>query len=304
MSRLRERILRMMRCDYWVTAYRKRDGSAHGGDSLIHDCCTDGFRLLPQRRFITQADPFLFEHNGDTWLFYERQDLTDMKGTLWCRNLDDASAGPVPVLEEPFHLSYPQVFRYGKEIYLLPETRKAGEVRLYRCLHYPDRWEKAETLFDFPAVDTTIFPTSDHVSYFFTYVEGRLEIFLCEMEKEQFRIMKRKKIYVSGKSATVRPGGAVMEENGVLYRSAQNCTDYYGQELLINQIDRLDGSGFAEHVYTRLSPQQIHIDGVQAVGIHTYNCSERYEVIDILHRECSLWTIGKKLWWKIRGSEG
>lgn len=69
MSRLRERILRMMRCDYWVTAYRKRDRSAHGGDSLIHDCCTDGFRLLPQRRFITQADPFLFEYNGDTWLF-------------------------------------------------------------------------------------------------------------------------------------------------------------------------------------------------------------------------------------------
>lgn len=304
MGRLRERFQRMKRCDYWVIAYRKRDGEQKDRDSLLHGGSMEGFCLVPQKRFITQADPFLFTYEGNTWLFYERQDLTDMKGTLWCRNLDDAHGKPVCVLEEPFHLSYPQVFAYGSEIYMLPETRNAGEIRLYRCVRFPDRWEKADTLFELAAVDTTILPGGDGVCYFFTYTESCLEIYRCEMEREKFRIIKRERIYRSGVSVTVRPGGFLIEEEGVLYRPAQNCTDYYGQELIIDQIDRLDGGTFEEHEHTRLSPEQIDIAGVHGVGIHTYNRNDRYEVIDILHRESSVWTIGKKLWWKIRGSEG
>ena len=123
MSGLRERFQRMKRCEYWVIAYRRRKENRAVPEDV------SGFRLLPQKRFITQADPFLFIHQGKTWLFYERQDLTDMKGTLWCLNLDDPKGRPLLVLEEPFHLSYPQVFRYGKYTYMLPETRQGGEVR-------------------------------------------------------------------------------------------------------------------------------------------------------------------------------
>ena len=139
MNRLRKRFQRMISCEYWRIAYRKR----REGADLLHAGPEDeieGFSLLPGKRFITQADPFLYRYEGENWLFYERQDLTDMKGTLWCVNLDRPSDPPRLVLEEAFHLSYPQIFEYAGHIYLLPETRGAGDVRLYVCERFPDKW--------------------------------------------------------------------------------------------------------------------------------------------------------------------
>lgn len=308
MSKWRERLERMKTCEYWVIAYRKRNAGAN----LLQEDRIEGFRLLPQKKFITQADPFLYTHQGKTWLFYEKQNLTDMKGVLWCRNLDEPQAKPVKVLEEPFHLSYPQIFRYGRYTYMLPETRNAGEIRLYRCEQFPGRWEKVETLAEISAVDTTILEDND-CYYLFTYTDNCLEIYLCEPEPERFRPVKKEKIYRSKPSKTTRPGGAFIKEDGRLFRPAQNCTDYYGQELIVNEIVRLRGEAqcqtegggldadcFEEREYCRLSPQNVELPGVNAVGIHTYNRNEMYETIDILHREVGFRTILKKIGWKLR----
>lgn len=304
MSKWQKCFQRMKTCEYWVVAYRRRNGSGN----LLHEDRIEGFHLLPQKRFVTQADPFLYTHQGKTWLFYEKQNLTDMKGTLWCQDLDEPDAKPVKVLEETFHLSYPQIFRYGRYTYLLPETRNAGEIRLYRCEQFPGRWEKVETLFPLSAVDTTLLKDNE-CYYMFTYTDDRLEIYLCEPEAEHFRLNGKKKIYASEPSKKMRPGGAFIREDSKLYRPVQNCSDYYGQELIINEVTRLlpeagEGACFEEQEYCRLSPQMIELPGVRAVGIHTYNRNEQYEVIDILHREISFWTVLKKIEWKLRGSKG
>ncbi len=298
MSGFKERLQRMKSCQYWVTAYRKRNGGA----DLLHEERIEGFQLLPGKKFVTQADPFLFTHQGKTWLFYEKQNLSDMKGTLWCKNLDDPGDKPVPVLEESFHLSYPQVFRYGKYTYMIPETRKAGEVRLYKCVQFPGKWEKVDTVLEMEAVDTTVCRKSDREYYLFTYTEERLALYLCRLDRETFHVPGKEKIYESDISREHRPGGFLAEEDGKLYRPAQNCTDYYGQELIINEIDRLDEGHFKEHECRRLSPGQITLPGVNAVGIHTYNRNEKYEVIDILHKETGFHVLLKKIAWKLWGS--
>ncbi len=301
MSGLRERFQRMKRCEYWVIAYRRRKENRTVPEDV------SGFRLLPQKRFITQADPFLFTHQGKTWLFYERQDLTDMKGTLWCLNLDDPKGRPLLVLEEPFHLSYPQVFRYGKYTYMLPETRQGGEVRLYRCACFPGKWERVEQILPLEAVDTTLVRAGEgrsgesHAYYAFTYTDKRLELYYLELAADRFHVVSKVKIYASLPSRESRPGGGIYTEGGKLYRPAQNCTDYYGQELILYAIDRLDKDGFQEHEACRLRPEQFSVPGVNAIGIHTYNRNEHYEVIDLLHREERLCTIGKKIEWKLRG---
>lgn len=302
MNRICERLQKMKTCEYWTIAYRKK---TEGGSILQNEKIT-GFTLLPQKKFVTQADPFLYVHQGKNWLFYEKQNLTDMKGSLWCINLDESGAKPVKVLEEAFHLSYPQVFRYGKYTYLLPETRNAKEVRLYRCVRFPEKWEKVETLFEFPGVDTTLVkkPKTDTENttsefFIFTYVEDCLEIYACRVEKEHFRFLEKKRIYRSEPSKMLRPGGFLFEENGKLYRSAQNCSEYYGQELFINEIIRLDEGGFKEQEGFRLSPENIKLPGIVPIGVHTYNRNEQYEVIDILHKEVSFLTMCKKIQWKL-----
>lgn len=45
-----------------------------------------------------------------------------------------------------------------------------------------------------------------------------------------------------------RPAGTPFIRGGVLYRPAQDCSQQYGSAVVINQVDRLDDTGFEEHV--------------------------------------------------------
>src|SRR5262249_25037805 len=44
------------------------------------------------------------------------------------------------VLAEPFHLSYPYVFQWQNDYYMVPESYQAGAVRLYRARNFPYEW--------------------------------------------------------------------------------------------------------------------------------------------------------------------
>ena len=43
------------------------------------------------------------------------------------------------VLDEPFHMSYPYVFKWQEDFYMIPESQEANSVRLYRALDFPTK---------------------------------------------------------------------------------------------------------------------------------------------------------------------
>src|SRR3989337_2786454 len=52
------------------------------------------------------------------------------------------------VLAEPFHLSYPHVFEWGGDVYMIPESHQVRSVRLYRASPFPIRWSLVSSLLD------------------------------------------------------------------------------------------------------------------------------------------------------------
>ncbi|NIR67375.1 MAG: hypothetical protein GWO10_27260, partial [candidate division Zixibacteria bacterium] len=52
------------------------------------------------------------------------------------------------ILDETFHLSYPYVFKWQDEFYMIPETFETDSIRLYRASNFPNEWEFVETLVD------------------------------------------------------------------------------------------------------------------------------------------------------------
>ena len=60
------------------------------------------------------------------------------------------------MLAEPFHLSYPYVFAWRGEYYMVPECHAAGAVRLYRAAEFPTRWVQVADLLTGPIM--RIFP--------------------------------------------------------------------------------------------------------------------------------------------------
>ena len=74
-------------------------------------------------------------------MFFEDVDVTHRRGVISHCRLDSEGKASEPrmVLERPYHLSYPFVFRWNADVFMLPETGQNNAVELYRAQEFPRR---------------------------------------------------------------------------------------------------------------------------------------------------------------------
>ncbi len=61
------------------------------------------------------------------------------------------------MLEEPWHLSYPFLIEHDGDLWMIPESSAHNDVPLYKCVRFPDKWERHSTLLSgFELADATI----------------------------------------------------------------------------------------------------------------------------------------------------
>src|SRR5690606_31614732 len=70
-----------------------------------------------------------------------------------------------------FHLSFPQVFKYKGEFYMLPETKQAGHLLLYKAENFPFNWKINDTLIKNVAIQDPAILISDSIYL----ISGRTE---------------------------------------------------------------------------------------------------------------------------------
>ncbi len=115
----------------------------------------------PPGRFL--ADPFVASRGAETVIFVEDYHFSTGKGMISAVRLrPDGSYEILPgVLKEDFHLSFPYLFEYKGELYMIPESQNARSIRLYRCARFPDSWEyEMDLMKDVWAVDSMVFERS------------------------------------------------------------------------------------------------------------------------------------------------
>lgn len=278
--------------DYWEIAYRTYTAE----DSVVSCKGKYTFKSLTATTRYWYADPFLFSHDGVTYLFIEMFDNTIERGVIGCSKLENgAFTTPEVVLEEPFHLSYPNVFENDGQIYMMPETHEDHCIQLYRAVEFPTKWEKARVLVpQDDVVDTVLL---DQWLLTTRVVDGvamktHLELFDFATG-EAFDGNP-----VSEDGTCNRGGGALFERDGRRIRPAQNCTGaFYGAGLVFYEIgDEL----YTEKEIGRLNPENLDVPALPAVyGIHTYACNDTLEVIDVKAKRFNMkrlfWILKKKL---------
>jgi hypothetical protein len=109
------------------------------------------------------ADPFLIKFNNRKLCFLEDYLVATGKGDISLYEISDK--GPIflgRIIEESFHLSYPYVFEDDGALYLVPESSKNNDIRLYKCVDFPLKWKLHKVLInDISAVDTIIFKDNE-----------------------------------------------------------------------------------------------------------------------------------------------
>ena len=182
------------------------------------------------------ADPFLFKHNDTIYLFYELIVNTSPNAKLAVSTYSPEKQGwdfHSVILDEPFHLSYPYVFKNGSDVYMIPETKKAGAVRLYRAVDFPSKWQFERNLLDDKKfVDSTIF-FKDGCFFLFTSRKRKLYLYSSASLEGDWTLHPKSPIK---RWNYARCAGRIFEHDGKLYRFAQEQAKGYGIGLLRFEI--------------------------------------------------------------------
>lgn len=265
---------------HWRIGWRRHDGPGvmelgHLG-GLKWNVLAD-----PGRRFF--ADPFPIVRDGRTYLFFEDLDHRVGKGIISAVEFGPAGpTGPVfPVLEEPWHMSYPFLIEAGGELWMVPESSKSGQVTLYRCVEFPGKWERSAALLEgIEAADATIF-RHDGLFYMMSAVRediggysDTLAIHCAPDVAGPWKEHALRPALVDAGAA--RPGGAVVGKDGALWRPVQDCTHGYGHALRLARIDKLDPETFEQTLGPPIGSSALWPGG----RLHTLNRAGSLEVID------------------------
>ena len=198
---------------------------------------------LPNRN-VFYADCFARPEATGPVVYFERYDYRVRRGTIarlpypW-----PAAEVPAPVLDFPYHLSYP--FLHGP--YCLPEAWVTNSIRLYD-LREPPRPAAGRVLLPVPGVDATLLEHAGRYWLFYARADrdAMLNLFIAYADAVHGPWHEHPQNPVKTDIRSARPAGPFFEVAGRLYRPAQDCARDYGYALAIQEVLTLSTTEYAE----------------------------------------------------------
>ena len=156
------------------------------------------------------------------------------------------------MVDEEFHLSYPNIFSWENEIYMIPESSNDLSVRLYKAISFPNNWEYIGSLLSgYSYVDPTIFRYNNKW-WMYVYTEDKhnnknyLNLFYSDVLIKGWTPHPKNPIIRNDLSQS-RPGGRVIIIDEKIYRIAQNGIPSYGTEVNAFEIIELSDTNYLEN---------------------------------------------------------
>ncbi|MDB3927279.1 hypothetical protein N9343_00895 [Flavobacteriaceae bacterium] len=229
------------------------------------------------------ADPFIYTFKESSFIYFEEFNIKDKIGSISCIELlkDNSYKYLGGVIKEKFHLSYPFIFDFEGEIYMVPESCNDHSIRLYKCVSFPLKWTYQYNLIDnIDAADTNIF-FHDNKYWLTTNVDptnkgNQNSILYCyhsdsPISKDwiehtnnpiQFRNGARNAGYVNNKNIRI---------------SQKFSFNEYGKSLEISEIEELNTNSYKEKKLHEIHPNFFK----NASGIHHLSSNDEYTVFDV-----------------------
>jgi len=194
------------------------------------------------------ADPFMVRSEGTWYMFFEVLNRATGQGDIALATSENGLDWRYRrvVLDEPFHLSYPYVFEWDGEHYMIPESFEANAVRLYRAAEFPDRWEYVRDLVRGVFVDPSICRFNDRWWLFASSIKNNeLRLFFADDLAGAWREHPESPVVV-GDANVARPGGRVFLLEGRAVRLTQDDDPSYGNGVRAFEIRRLTTFDYEE----------------------------------------------------------
>lgn len=209
-------------------------------------------KVIPMPRNEFWADPFLYCHKltGKKYLFIERFPFKEKKGVLACGEIDENLNvhNMHDILASDYHFSYPHLIEEDGQLYMMPECSANRRLEVYRCVDFPNKWElysigmEGESL-----ADTVYYRDKNGDSWIFTaQCDTSVDLHCTIMNIYKVDSLEFKEVVPHKKNPIIldarfsRNGGRIFEENGKVYRVAQdNSHGQYGYGISVCEITKL-----------------------------------------------------------------
>lgn len=217
------------------------------------------------------ADPFMLFKNGSYFMFFEVLNRETNQGDIGYAESIDGKHWEYRkvILDEIFHLSYPNVFEWNDDYYLIPESFHDLSVRLYKAVSFPHKWEfVGKLLSGYRYVDPSIFHYNDKWWLFVTTPENEvLNLYYSSDLLGEWKPHPMNPIVKFNKNIA-RPGGRVITHNDRLYRMAQDDYPSYGIQVFVFEITELTEKSYAEKIVSEKPLVSMTGKGWNAAGMH------------------------------------
>jgi hypothetical protein len=276
---LRRRLYNRRHASPWFVAYRPTGPAASSASRIGR------VRLLfpPVGHYC--ADPFPFSRGGRQFLFFEDYRYDDHKGVISFVEIDGSGAATTPqtVLETDCHLSYPFLFEWQDNVYMMPETSARRTIEVYRAVEFPHRWTfDRNVMRDIGASDSTIYRVGN-LYWLFTNTaapsgkwDEELSLFFAEAPLGPWTAHPRNPVVTDVRRA--RPAGNLFMSQGRLIRPAQDCSVRYGYAVTFNLVETLSTTEYRERPVDVIRPDW----WPGAVCTHTINRTAYIEALDLI----------------------
>lgn len=208
-------------------------------------------RMVDDVEAVFVADPFMIREKQMWYMFFEVLEGTQNKGMIGLATSADAVNWEYDriVLKQPFHLSYPSVFRYENEICMVPESQMDYSVSVYKAEKFPYGWKKDKTLIEGNYLDPTLFQYEDNWYMFAADRNDMLHLFWARDLYGEWYYHPCNPI-IKHDPQRARPGGRVVAVGNTVIRFAQNCKPRYGHDVRAFLISELSPETYAEQPFS------------------------------------------------------
>ena len=230
------------------------------------------------------ADPFILSTDQRSYCYVEDYDYAQAKACISVYELQNERAVRIgPAIQEPFHLSFPFLFRYQSRHYLCPESSAAREIRLYECAALPAQWTLKKILMsNIAAADTMLFEY-EGLWWLLTNIDSagigdycsELHLFYAPQPvTDVWTPHPLNPVIVDPNRA--RNGGLLFDGPTIYRVSQRQGFDAYGKAAGINRITVLSPTDYREVAVAAITPDFFP----NIKGTHHLHSDGRFTVFD------------------------
>lgn len=267
---------------YWVGIKQ-----INNDDEIIDNINNKFCILKPSLRYY-YADPLLTTISGKNYLFMEQYDRFKKKGNICVSEIKENKIGkPKTIIDESFHMSFPNVISFNGDYYMIPETSADHSIRIYKMKKDVCLWELVSKYEIDRCVDTASYINEKNEIYLITSQFSGEDPLLCRLAFFKLTDLNDaifKQLQISTDyTYTNRNGGNIISINNIDYRVVQVSDEKeYGKKILINSVEKINDTEFVEKTKYEFNVDDFMYNNnrLRAKGTHTLSICNGYEAVD------------------------